>query len=209
VVDTHSEDFRELFQTKRIEGGDNVRKLISNAVLIAILATMLVVVPAGAMIINDGGGGSSTIGPVQPYTIKVPHSCAITPGIAWSTHTVYLRYWQDPTHNLVVDTTIKLTAGPTCYQASARTQVGYQIKYRVWGFLWYTTGWKTFVDNNPGAAFGRTVTWPKTGYGEAWWNIRVLSNLRATDALTMAEGQTPDAITYWPNPPLPGNEVLQ
>jgi hypothetical protein len=172
-------------------------------IMIAVIALVL------SSILLGSGAAASTIGPVQPYTKTVIHNCAITPGIAWSTHTVYLRYWQDPTHNLVVDTTVTVTAGPTCYIASARTQVGYQIKYRVWGFLWYTTGWKTFLDNNgAGAAFGRTFTYTKTGYGEVWWNIRVYSTLDATDALTM-KGATAQCTTYWPNPPIPGNEVLQ
>ena len=176
--------------------------MLKRLIMIAVIALVLSPTLLGS------GVAADVIAPHTPYTITVTHNCGITPGIAWSTHKVYLRYWQDPTHDLVVDTTVTVTAGPTCYIANARTQVSYRIKYRVWGFLWYTTGWKVFLDNNgAGAAFGRTFTYTKTGYGGGYWNIQVYSTLYAVDALTM-KGATAACTTYYPNPPIPANDVL-
>jgi hypothetical protein len=60
VVDTHRGDFCEQFRTIAINGGDNVRRLISIAVIIAILTAMLIPALAGGMIIGGGGGGGSS-----------------------------------------------------------------------------------------------------------------------------------------------------
>jgi len=89
--------------------------MLKRLIMIAVIALVLSPTLLGS------GVAADVIAPHTPYTITVTHNCGITPGIAWSTHKVYLRYWQDPTHDLVVDTTVTVTAGPTCYIACANT----------------------------------------------------------------------------------------
>jgi hypothetical protein len=185
VVDTHTGKFCKLFQTKEIEGGDNVKKLISIGVIIAILAIMLTPVLAGARIINDGGGPPILTSSYQHNNLFTTWGTAIiTYTFDTCTDWTYQNFDK-------LSVRIQVWAAFTANRAQADAYVYRVHYYNILGY--YFKGWdNVFHQYNvaPTNSYA-CYTWRKTisPYGPEY---KLYSKLQVWDLLRWSEGPADD-----------------
>jgi hypothetical protein len=138
-----------------------VKRLISIGVLIAILATMLMPLLAGAMIISEDGGG----GP-QVLTSGHIHHLGTVMGMATITYT-FKTYWNWDYDKLTVR--IQVWVSATAQYARADAYVDRVHYYKI--LWWYIKGWdRVFHESNTAVVHNIHGGWQ---YSDLTWNPNI------------------------------------